>query len=93
VFQLAPGTRLRYPAHRRKVELLIGAWGPRMAALAGRVADEIKIGGTANPDMVPVMRERLHTPEVGIVVGAVTVVDTDARLARARARADFCCCC
>jgi 5,10-methylenetetrahydromethanopterin reductase len=88
VFQLAPGTRLRYPAHRRKVELLIGAWGPRMAALAGRVADEIKIGGTVNPDMVRVMRERLHAPEVGIVVGAVTVVDTDARLARARARAE-----
>jgi 5,10-methylenetetrahydromethanopterin reductase len=88
VFQLAQGTRLRYPAHRPKIELLIGTWGPRMAALAGRIADEIKIGGTANPDMVRVMRERLVSPEVGIVVGAVTVVDTDARLARARARAE-----
>ncbi|MEA2512511.1 MAG: 5,10-methylenetetrahydromethanopterin reductase [Thermomicrobiales bacterium] len=66
-----------------------------MAALAGEVADEVKIGGSTNPAMVPVMRGYLATGEaragralgsVGIVMGAVTVVDEDGTAARARAR-------
>jgi 5,10-methylenetetrahydromethanopterin reductase len=74
---------------------LIGTWGPKMAALAGEVADEVKIGGSTNPAMVPVMRGYLATGEaragralgsVGIVMGAVTVVDEDGTAARARAR-------
>ena len=86
VFRLSPGTRLRYPVRRPEVPLLIGTWGPRLAAAAGRVADEVKIGGTANPKMVEVLRERLGNPDVGIVAGAVTVVSEDSRAARARAR-------
>jgi 5,10-methylenetetrahydromethanopterin reductase len=88
VFRIAPGTRLRYPVRRSKMPLLIGAWGPRLAAAAGRIADEVKIGGTANPDMIPILRARLGTDDVGIVVGAVTVVSLDARSARTRARAE-----
>jgi 5,10-methylenetetrahydromethanopterin reductase len=97
VFGMAAGTRLHYPTQRPRVPLLIGAWGPRMAALAGRVADELKIGGTANPEMVDVLRARIAAgaaevgrdpAEVGIVVGAVTVVDEDEKLARARARTE-----
>ncbi|WP_232665528.1 LLM class flavin-dependent oxidoreductase [Pseudonocardia sp. TRM90224] len=86
VFRLAPGTCLSYPTRRAKVPVLIGAWGPRMVALAGRVADEVKVGGTANPEMVAVIRERAGTDALGIVAGAVTVVDEDAGAARARAR-------
>lgn len=91
MFTLAPGTRLQYPVRRPRVPVLVGAWGPRLAALAGRVADELKIGGTANPDIVPVLRDRIAAgaqgrPAPGIVVGAVTVVDEDAEPARARAR-------
>jgi 5,10-methylenetetrahydromethanopterin reductase len=75
--------------------VLIGAWGPRMIALAGEIADEIKIGGSTNPDFVAVVRDRLRPgcdrsgrtmDEVRIVFGAVTVVDMDAAAARARAR-------
>jgi 5,10-methylenetetrahydromethanopterin reductase len=64
-----------------------------MAAIAGRIVDEVKIGGTTNAEMIPVMRARIPTEcrhanrapnDVGIVVGAVSVVDTDARAARAR---------
>jgi len=97
VFGMSAGTRLRYPTQRPRVPLLIGSWGPRTAALAGRVADELKIGGTANPAMVGVLRERIAAgaaevgrpaAEVGIVVGAVTVVDEDEKLARSRARAE-----
>jgi 5,10-methylenetetrahydromethanopterin reductase len=97
VFRLAPGTRLRYAVQRPRPPLLIGAWGPKAAALAGRVADEIKVGGSANPAMVEVIRRRVAAGaeqagrdpgDVGIVLGAVTVVDTDGAAARARARTE-----
>ncbi|WP_344898459.1 LLM class flavin-dependent oxidoreductase [Streptosporangium longisporum] len=97
MFRLAPGTRLRYPVRRPRPPLLLGAWGPKGAALAGRIADEIKVGGSANPAMVGVIRERVAAGavpagrdpgEVGVVLGAVTVVDADGAAARARARTE-----
>lgn len=88
VFRLAPGTHLNYRPERTDVPVLIGTWGARTAALAGEIADEVKIGGTANPAVVGVMRDRIGTPHVGIVVGAVTVVDEDGSRARARARTE-----
>ncbi|MER5705390.1 LLM class flavin-dependent oxidoreductase [Micromonospora sp. NPDC002296] len=97
VFTLEPGTALRYAVHRPDPPLLLGAWGPQGAALAGRIADEIKVGGSANPDMVPVIRDRVRVgtdragrdvEDVGIVFGAVTVVDTDGEAARAKARTE-----
>ena len=87
-FSLEPGARLRYTPLRPDVPLLIGTWGPKTAAFAGEVADELKIGGTANPALVPFMRERIGNDRVGIVVGAVTVVDEDGAAARSRARAE-----
>lgn len=88
VFSLAAGARLRYDPVRREVPLLLGTWGTKVAAFAGQVAQEVKIGGTANPELVPAMRERIGNGSVGIVVGAVCVVDEDGRAARARARAE-----
>lgn len=97
VFRIDPGTRLRYRVLRPKVPVLIGTWGPRTAALAGRVADELKIGGTVNPDMIGLIGGRIAAgavgagrapTDVGIVAGAVTVVDEDAELARATARSE-----
>ena len=88
IFRLAPGVRLNYRPERTDVPLLIGTWGARTAALAGEIADEVKIGGTANPAVVGVMRERIGSPDVGIVVGAVTVVDEDGDRARALARTE-----
>jgi 5,10-methylenetetrahydromethanopterin reductase len=87
-FSLEPGARLRYRPLRPAVPLLIGTWGVKTAAFAGEVADEVKIGGTANPELVPVMRERIGNDRVSIVVGAVTVVDEDGDAARSRARAE-----
>lgn len=87
-FSLEPGAGLRYPPLRPEVPLLIGTWGERTAAFAGEVADELKIGGTANPELVPLMRKRIGNDRVGIVVGAVTVVDEDGAAARSRARAE-----
>ncbi len=88
MFSIEPGFRLREPLPGRKVPLLIGAWGPRTVALAGEIADELKVGGSANAELVPVMRERLGPASATkIVMGAVTVVDHDDRAARERARA------
>jgi 5,10-methylenetetrahydromethanopterin reductase len=87
-FALAAGVGFEYVPLRRRMPLLIGTWKPRMAALAGEVADEVKIGGSANPDMVRLMRDWIGNDEVGIVVGAVTVVDEDGAAARERARAE-----
>ena len=85
-FQLAPGTGLNYEPLRSRVPLMLGTWRPRMAALAAEVADEVKIGGCANPAMVRQMREWIGRDEVGVVVGAITVVDRDGDRARELAR-------
>ncbi len=86
-FTLTPGTTLSYPRERDSVPLLIGTWGPVTARWAGTVADELKLGGSANPDLVPVAREWLDNPAVKVVVGSVSVVDEDGDWARERARA------
>ncbi len=96
-FTIEPGFRLRYPLPVRRPDLLLGVWGPRGAALAGRYADEVKLGGSANPDMVALMVSRLAAASVaagrppdgvGVVAGAVTVVDHDREAARCRARTE-----
>ena len=84
-FSLPPRARLRYEVERPAVPLLVGTWSPRLAAFAGRAASELKAGGSASPALVPVLRERTGAV-VGIVLGAVTVVDEDGDRARAAAR-------
>jgi 5,10-methylenetetrahydromethanopterin reductase len=86
-FRLQPGTTLTYPRARASVPLLIGTWGPATARWAGTVADELKLGGSANPDLVPLARGWIDNPDVKIVVGSVSVVDEDGAWARERARA------
>jgi 5,10-methylenetetrahydromethanopterin reductase len=95
IFSLAPGTALQYAVRRPEVPLLIGTWSPKTAALAGEIADEVKIGGTANPAMVSRMHELVRpgtqragrsADGVGIVTGAVTVVSEDGQAARELAR-------
>jgi 5,10-methylenetetrahydromethanopterin reductase len=85
-FALPAGERLRYPVRRREVPLLVGTWSPRLAAFAGRAAQELKVGGSGNPRLVPLMRELVGNDDVGIVLGAVTVVDEDGDRARRIAR-------
>jgi 5,10-methylenetetrahydromethanopterin reductase len=96
-YRLAPGVRLRYPVSGRVPSLLLGTWGAAGAALAGQIADEVKVGGSANPAVVPLIRDRVaagcravgRSPaEVRLVLGAVTVVDRDAAAARRRARTE-----
>jgi 5,10-methylenetetrahydromethanopterin reductase len=85
-FSLPRGQQLRFPVLRDEVPLLVGTWAPLLSAFAGEEAHELKVGGSANPDVVPVMRERIGSPDVRIVLGAVTVVDEDGDRARRIAR-------
>ena len=95
IFQIAEHVRAPYPLPQAKVPLQIGTWGRRMAALAGEVADELKIGGSANPDIIPLIADYIAAGEarvgrakgtVNIVIGAVSVVDEDREAARWVAR-------
>ena len=94
-FPLPAGRLLQYPVRRPAVPILIGSWGPRLLRLAGEIADEVKVGGSTNPDLVPAVRHHIVAGEraagrnegtVGICFGAVTVVDEDGVAARTRAR-------
>jgi 5,10-methylenetetrahydromethanopterin reductase len=96
-FRLEPGTRLRAALPSRVPPLLLGAWGPRGTALAGQVADELKVGGTASPAVIAQARQRVtaaslaagrRSGAVRVVAGAVTVVAEDGAAARRRARAE-----
>jgi 5,10-methylenetetrahydromethanopterin reductase len=95
VYRLIPGFGLEYPVLRPDVPLLIGSWGPRMLALAGETADEVKVGGSTNPSLVPVIHERIAIGErragrppggTGVTFGAVTVCAQDGEMARSIAR-------
>ncbi len=97
IFQLEPGARLAYRPVREHVDLLLGAWGRLGLSLAGELASEAKIGGSANPRLLAAAGQALargearadRAPgEVGLVCGAVTVVDDDGASARRRARAE-----
>ena len=91
VFQIEPGLRLRQPVLRAAVPLLIGTWGESTTRLAGRIADELKVGGSASPAMVALACSLLDqgAERVGrapgstsVVMGAVTVIDEDSERAR-----------
>jgi 5,10-methylenetetrahydromethanopterin reductase len=95
IFQLAGGDALRWNILRPDIPLLLGSWGTQtIRACIGQI-DEIKIGGTTNPAVIPQVRAAAdqaalaagRDPQtIGLVVGAVTVVDRDGVAARALAR-------
>ncbi len=95
VYKLAAHVHAPYPLPQALPPLLIGSWGKRLCALAGEIADEVKVGGSTNPDLVPVIAGYIAAGEqaanrapgsVGLVFGAVTVVDEDRAAARLAAR-------
>jgi 5,10-methylenetetrahydromethanopterin reductase len=95
VFSCAERSVLQYPRRRCAVPISIGTWGPATARMAGELADELKVGGSANPALVAHLRPTLAegsqragraADAVGICLGAVTVIDDDRQAARALAR-------
>ena len=95
VYKIAEHVRAPYPLPSRQIPLQIGTWGERLSALAGEIADEVKVGGSANPDVIPMIADYIAVGEarsgrergaVNIVIGAVSVVDEDREAARWIAR-------
>ncbi len=108
-FPLAGGDSLRWQLLRADIPFLLGAWGAQTIRACIDEITEIKIGGSANPDVVPHFRRILddvgvetqrvqglrrekqgakqtEQHSVGIVIGAVSVVDEDRAAARRLAR-------
>ena len=97
VYSVVPGTTPFYPVLRKAIPLMVGTWSPRLARFAGAHADQIQVGGCANPAMAPLVKQFAVPGEeeagrapgsVDIVLTAVTVVDEDGDAARARARTE-----
>lgn len=95
VFRIAGHVHAPYPLPDREIPLMIGTWGPKLAELAGEIADEVKIGGSSNPLMAHklwknirrgVERGGRRMQDVGLALGAVTVVDDDRDAARELAK-------
>lgn len=95
IFPLAGGDALRWNIARADIPFLLGTWGPKTISACIDQIQEIKIGGSANPDVVPVFRSYIESAQqsakgqaqpVNIAIGAVTVVDEDGAAARTLAR-------
>jgi 5,10-methylenetetrahydromethanopterin reductase len=95
VYTLAQHVHAPYTLPDYPVPILIGSWGRKLCALAGEIADEVKVGGSTNPDLVPVIQSYIavgeqaaHRPrgQVRVVMGAVSVLDEDRNLARHAAK-------
>ena len=95
VFQAGPEAYLHFDVPNHHLPVLVGGWGPQVLAMAGELADDVKVGGCVNPDAAPTFRERIAVGEriagrpagtVRLIYGAVTVVDADAAIAERSAR-------
>jgi len=95
IFPLAGGDSLRWSILRPDVPFLLGTWGAKTIRACIDQIDEIKIGGSANPDVLPHFRSMVSNAAheagcdgdgIGLAIGAVTVVDQDGEAARRLAR-------
>ncbi len=95
IFPLAGGESLRWPVYRPDIPFLLGTWGSKTIHACLPYISEIKIGGTANPGVIPQIQQAVneaaqrggrHPAEVSLAVGAVTVVAEDGSAARRLAR-------
>jgi 5,10-methylenetetrahydromethanopterin reductase len=53
IYQIAEHVVAPYPLPEQEIPILIGTWGKKLCALAGEIADEVKVGGSTNPTLVP----------------------------------------
>lgn len=95
IFRLAGGDSLRWTIARPELPFLLGTWGPAAIRACIRDISEVKVGGTANRDVVPRFLQEIRAAaesvgrpaeDVGLVVGCVSVVARDGVAARDLAR-------
>ncbi|MCA9986320.1 MAG: LLM class flavin-dependent oxidoreductase [Anaerolineales bacterium] len=84
-FPLAGGDSLRWALPEEEIPMLLGSWGLRTIRQAQPYVTEVKLGGSANPAVVPWLKGQLSDPPA-VVLGAVTVVAEDGARARALVR-------
>jgi len=98
VFQIADHVRAPYPLPLDMPPVMIGTWGPKLAALGGEIANEVKVGGSTNPSFAKALLPHIRRGEelanrkcgiVNLVMGAVTVIDSDRRIARRAAKSEL----
>lgn len=79
----------------KDVPILLGAYGLKMTGLAGEMAEEVKVGGSANPLLTPIIRERIsvganrvgrNARNIKLAFGAVSMIDPDRKKALDAAR-------
>lgn len=85
-FSLAPDHGLRWKLPAREIPFLLGSWGRRTLAACRGLVQEVKLGGTASPEVAAQTVAACGEDGPDVVVGAVTVVAEDAEQARALAR-------
>lgn len=94
IFPIAGGDSLRWQILRPDIPFLLGTWGERTLRACLPYIAEVKVGGSANADVARWMRGLIArhaggagrtASDVGLVIGAVTVVDEDGKAARRRA--------
>ncbi|HRW10206.1 MAG TPA: LLM class flavin-dependent oxidoreductase, partial [Caldilineaceae bacterium] len=93
-YPLAGGDALRWPVLRSEIPFLLGSWGASTIRACADQIHEIKIGGSANPAVIPHFQQILtDTPRniaddapIDICIGAVCVVDEDGSAARAHVK-------
>jgi 5,10-methylenetetrahydromethanopterin reductase len=95
IFSLAGGESFRWNIYRSDIPFLLGSWGAKTIRACLQDINEIKVGGSANPDLVPQMRRviadaaariKRDPADISLVFGAVTVVDLDGQAAKKLAR-------
>jgi 5,10-methylenetetrahydromethanopterin reductase len=95
VFRLNEPHYLPYTPYRAHIPVMIGTWGVKLAAVAGELADEVKVSPIAHAPAVAHLRKAIASSamavqrnpnEIKLVLGGMCVVDEDRRKARELAR-------
>ena len=95
VFRLSAAHRLPYEPYRPHIPIMIGTWGPKMAAVAGELADDVKVSPIAHAPAATHLREAIAAGakktgrdphDIRLVMGGMCVVDEDRERARNLAR-------
>ena len=85
-FPLEGGDTLRWNIPKPDIPILLGSWGIKTIKKCQNLISDIKLGGTANPDLIPKYQQILQNKKVGITLGCVTVLDEDSDKAKELAK-------
>ncbi len=95
IFQATEAATLQWTPPRPHIPIMVGTWGPKMCAMAGELADEVKAGPMWSVKYAHFMGEHIKKGaqsvgrdpnEVGLVFGPLTSISEDRETAKALAR-------